>query len=247
MLPRFFAPDAGATASDSGGLVTLPEEEAVHLTRVLRLGPGDQIRVFDGKGREWRGEIAEASRQRAIVRVLDAWTPAREPRIAVTVAMAVLKGDKMDDVVRDSVMLGAAAIIPLVTTRTEISLAAIQRSGRIARWQRIAVASAKQCGRAVVPPIEQPLAFEQFVRQPPTGERFMLVEPGASHGRDLRDLPSPTRAELVIGPEGGWDAAEIEIALATGATAITLGGLTLRADAVPVVALTALRTVWNDL
>lgn len=247
MLPRFFAPDAGASASDNDGLITLPDDEAAHLARVLRLKTGDQIRIFDGCGHEWEAAVAEIGRRQVKVRVTSPVAALREPRLAIDVALAVLKGDKMDDVVRDMVMLGVAQIVPLITARTEISLASIQRSGRVARWQRIAVASAKQCGRAVVPPIREPIAFEQFVRQPPAAARLMLVEPAAGNGQDMRALAPAVAAEILIGPEGGWEAGEIREAIACGATPLTLGQLTLRADAAPMVTLTALRTLWNDL
>ena len=79
--------------------------------------------------------------------------PRSELGVRLTLVVSVLKGDKMDDVVRDAVMLGVTSIRPVVSERSEIGLAAMARSSRIARWQRIAVASAKQCGRAVVPPI----------------------------------------------------------------------------------------------
>ena len=85
------------------------------------------------------------------MRPIEPWHPAPEIAIAVALVISVLKGDKMDDVVRDAVMLGVAGIRPVISERSEISLSTMAKSQRIARWQRIAVASAKQCGRAVVP------------------------------------------------------------------------------------------------
>jgi 16S rRNA (uracil1498-N3)-methyltransferase len=167
--------------------------------------------------------------------------------VAVTLAQAVLKGDKMDDVVRDAVMLGVAAIQPIVTARTEISAAALTRGRRRERWERIAVSAAKQCGRAVVPAILEPQSF------PPPSESllpapvFVLVEPGVSSGLALGDLDAqiPRHATLVVGPEGGWTADEVEAASALGSL-VTLGGRTLRADAMALVALSALFTRWRE-
>ena len=139
-LPRFFAPHA----TDTGASIELPEEESTHLARVLRLPPGARIRVFDGRGREWDATVERVAKQTVAVTLGESAPPAREAGIALTLAIAVLKGDKMDDVVRDAVMLGVTAIQPVVTTRTEVSAAAIERSRRVDRWQRVAVSSSKQ-------------------------------------------------------------------------------------------------------
>lgn len=173
-------------------------------------------------------------------------SPQAEPRVALTLAVAVLKGDKMDDVVRDAVMLGAAGVQPLLSRRTEISAAALARSGRVARWQRIAVSSAKQCGRAVVPPVAEPVTFDAVLTRP--GLKILLVEPerGAG-GIALSEVPDAEAATLIVGPEGGWTDDEIERARAAGCMLLTLGPRTLRADAVPIVAMTALRVRWGDL
>lgn len=245
MVPRFFAPDAGRSGADA--LVTLPEDEALHLTRVMRLKPGDAVRVFDGQGREWRGEVSSVGRQRAVIALVEPIAPVAEPRIPITLAVAVLKGDKMDGVVRDAVMLGATAIQPLVSERTEFSLATIARSRRAERWQRIAIASAKQCGRAVVPPVHQVQAFDAWMGTPVEAERVMLVEPAAGTStRGIAAVPQPNAASLIVGPEGGWTAEELRTAAGANAHLVTMGERTLRADAVPIVALTAVRTLWQD-
>jgi 16S rRNA (uracil1498-N3)-methyltransferase len=186
--------------------------------------------------------------------------------------MAVLKAEKMDDVVRDAVMLGVTAIRPLVTARTEIAAAVIERGGRIARWQRIAIASAKQCGRAVVPAILDAATLHHALGAPggapggtlaggpstegsgersgmPPRLRLLLLEPviSAEPTRTLQQVPRASAVELIVGPEGGWTESEVQSAAAAGAMLVTLGGLTLRADAVPLVAITALRVLWGDL
>ena len=174
---------------------------------------------------------------------------APEARVAVTLAQAVLKGDKMDGVVRDAVMLGVAAIQPIITARTESSTTALERGKRRERWARIAVSSAKQCGRAVVPPILEP---QLFPLQPPAAHTYpspvlILVEPGVASGTPLGTLEAaiPTQATLVVGPEGGWTAEEVEASSALGRL-VTLGGRTLRADAMALVALAAMFTRWRE-
>ena len=95
--------------------------------------------------------------------LLEAREPVPEPCVAVTLGQAVLKGDKMDDVVRDAVMLGVADVLPVVSARSETTLAALRKARRVERWQRIAISSAKQCGRAVVPTVHEPARLTTIV------------------------------------------------------------------------------------
>jgi 16S rRNA (uracil1498-N3)-methyltransferase len=258
--PRFHVPGVNS-AMDR---VELPEDEAEHLVRVLRLGVGDQVDIFDGRGRLWRAEIVQVGKKSAVVRPIEPATPARELALHLTLIVSVLKGDKMDDVVRDAVMLGVTAIRPVVSERSEISLAAMARGTRVARWQRIAVASAKQCGRAVVPAIHDAVSLDWVWSDPSTHGsppvdshslrarpmRLMCVEPAAALG-EVTGVTAITRpaaaADLIVGPEGGWAVAEVAAAHDSGAILMSLGNRTLRADAVPIVALTALLTTWGEL
>ena len=236
---RFFAPAAGVP----GDRVLLPVDEAEHLTRVLRLSSGDRVRVFNGRGAEFEAVVDAADREGVRLTIGAACVPAPEPRVAITLAQAVLKGDKMDDVVRDAVMMGVAAIHPIVTARSEMSLASLTRGRRRERWERIAVSSVKQCGRAVVPSIAEPRKFNADF----PSSVFILVEPNTSAGVPLADLEPtiPGHATLVIGPEGGWTAEELQIAAGLG-TLVTLGQRTLRADAMALVALSAMFAHWGE-
>jgi 16S rRNA (uracil1498-N3)-methyltransferase len=229
--------------------VELPEDEAEHLVRVLRLGVGDEVEVFDGRGGLWRAEVVQAGKKSAAIRALQPLTPARELNVQLTLVASVLKGDKMDDVVRDAVMLGVAAIQPVVSERAETSMAAMARSGRVARWQRIAVASAKQCGRAVVPPIHPVMPIEWYWKEKTAAVRFVCVEPAAALGdvRTVQSVARPPAGHVIVGPEGGWTVPEVAAAHDSGAILMSLGSRTLRADAVPIVALTALLTTWGEM
>lgn len=245
---RFFAPAAGVT----GDRILLPVDEAEHLTRVLRLSSGDRIRVFNGRGAEFEAVIDAADRSGVRLTIGASCTPAPEPRVAVTLVQSVLKGEKMDDVVRDAVMIGVAAVQPILTARSEISSASLTRSRRRERWERIAVSSAKQCGRAVVPPIAEPRQFVASDRSAGAAfpdPVFILVEPNTSAGVALASLDVtqvPDRATLIVGPEGGWTPEEVASAAALG-TLLTLGQRTLRADAMALVALSAMFTRWGEL
>lgn len=248
MNARFYAPDAHAP----GDVISLPDDEAEHLSRVLRLKRGDPLVVFNGRGLAFEATVYSTRKAGAEVLIGDPCAAAPEPRVAITLVQSVLKGDKMDDVVRDAVMIGVAAIQPIVATRSEVTQASLARGRRRERWQRIAVSSAKQCGRALVPVILAPEPFEAvdaFIDdgQLP-GPALMLTEPNAAADTvALGDLDAgpPREASLLIGPEGGWTAQEI--AMASGrCRLVTLGARTIRGDAMALVAVSALFAKWGE-
>jgi 16S rRNA (uracil1498-N3)-methyltransferase len=243
VLPRFLA----ASIDVEAGTARLTLDEARHLAQVLRLSAGDEIAVFDGSGREFRARVEAIGRDGATARLIEEHEPAPEPAVRITLAQAALKGERMDDVVRDATMMGVAAIEPLVTEHTVAHL----KPGRAPdRWRRIAVASAKQCRRAVVPKIGEGATLTDWLVRDTAAQRLILVEPSASvegHPVSVVQGERPADAIVLIGPEGGWSEAEITAAVAAGYLPITLGRRTLRADAMPIVALGVLQFLWSDL
>jgi 16S rRNA (uracil1498-N3)-methyltransferase len=244
---RFFAPtfDAGDET------VVLPKDEAEHPTRVLRLGAGDTVAIFDGRGQEFLARVLAADRRNVRLQLVSRVDPVPEATVPITLVQAVVKSEKMDDIVRDAVMLGVSAIQPVVTARTEVTVAALGRMGRVDRWKRVALASVKQSRRAVVPEIRGPLTFDIWLDDPRPAATLMLVEPGAGAAAEplsaLRDEVIPSDAAVVVGPEGGWTAAECAAARAKGLRLVTLGHRTLRADAVPIAGISVLQFLWGDL
>ena len=158
-LPRFLAPSLDPASPD----VTLPVEEARHLTRVLRLSSGSRVAVFDGKGREFLATVKSASRDRVTLRLEGAVEAVPDPRIPITLAQAILKGDKMDDVVRDATMMGVVEIVPLLSEHISVKPAAIAKGKPEERWTRVAIASAKQCRRATIPAVRPPIDLGSWI------------------------------------------------------------------------------------
>jgi len=241
---RFYAPNFS-----SSGEVQLPEDEAQHLSRVLRLKAGDEIAVFDGLGREALARVASIASRRVSVQVVEPRAAAPEPRVAVTLAQALLKSDKMDRVIRDAVMLGVAAVQPFVSRRTDVPMKAVEKGGRQDRWDRTVISSVKQSGRAVVPPVHETQQFEELL-QSTAGTRLMFVEPtAASDARDVTSLEGqqPSEVIVMVGPEGGWDPREVADAAAAGVTLLSFGARVLRADAAGAAVISVLRYIWRDL
>jgi len=245
LRPRFLAPDL-----DPGALETqLPADESRHLTRVLRLGVEAIVSVFDGRGHECLAQVVGVRDSRVTLRILESIAPVAEPAVALTLIQAVLKGTAMDDVVRDATMMGAVRIQPVLSEHVAVKSSMALRPENVERWRRVAVASAKQSRRATIPEIAEPMTLDRALHADVAGRRLMFVEPSA--GRDTRsprsllDQPAPSGVELLIGPEGGWAVEEIDMAEARGATLVSLGSLTLRADAAPIAAIAVVRALWD--
>ncbi len=249
---RFYAPPS-AFAPDGAGVV-LSEEESRHLRDVLRLRGGDEAYVFDGEGREFACVVAEPGGRRGAARLevrglSDA--PSPESPLELTLAVALLKGEKFDLVVQKATELGVARITPVLTKRADVRPRdAGDASKRIERWRRLALEAAKQSGRARVPSVVEPLAFESVVKDEASADslRVMFAERG---GVGLDGLPRgsvpPTVVTALVGPEGGWDDEEIGLARARGWTVVTLGGRTLRAETAAVTVCALLQHLFGDL
>lgn len=235
--PRVYVPELTAAAdfetSRPYARIALSETESHHITRVMRVKSGDAIIIFDGRGRSWDAEIVDAGK-RATAKITAARPAPEQLPARVSLAIGLLKGDAMDDVVRDATALGVSEIIPMVTSHVVVPKRA--RNGEaIGRWQRVAVASAKQCGQVMLPLISDVSAFDDVLRRD-ISTKLMCIEP-ALGGSDVSAIVSDSIL-IVIGPEGGWSVDEIAAARAAGCHAITLGPLTLRAELAPIVAIT---------
>jgi 16S rRNA (uracil1498-N3)-methyltransferase len=252
-MHRFFAPSL-----DPGDeTVVLPRDEGEHLTRVLRLGVGDTVSVFDGRGHEFLARIASVLRRDVRVQLVSRIEAAAEASVPITLVQAVLKADKMDEIVRDAVMLGVAAVQPIVTRRSETTIAGLVKSAKLERWRRVALASVKQSRRATLPDVRVPLTLDHYLDEPAAALRLMLVEPNADTESEdapavepvsaFHRQPAPPDAALFVGPEGGWSEQERVVAHDRGVRLVTLGHRTLRADAVPIAAISVLQFLWGDL
>lgn len=247
VMHRFYAPDA----SSSGLAVQLPTSEANQLRAVLRLRPGASVCVFNGRGGEYEARVDTVGRNNVTVRTLEQRQPVPEPTVNLTLAMSILKGRAMDIVVRDATMLGASEIQPIVTTHSHATPTTVGLNRVVSRWQAIAISSAKQCRRAVVPEIKPVAPLSHLLEQPPSPLNLFLVEPTLEVPHEsLRVLAGrsvPSMATVAIGPEGGWSGDEVRMAVTAGFTLVTLGPRTLRADATPLVTLSVLQYLWEEL
>jgi 16S rRNA (uracil1498-N3)-methyltransferase len=243
--PRRFtvAPDRVA-----GDRVAFDADETRHLARVLRLGPGDVVLAADGAGREYTVRL-DALGETATGTVLGTSAGAAESSLDLTLLQAVPRGDRMETIVRAATELGVRRVVPVLGARTVVRLDAARAAGRAARWQRVAREAAKQCGRAVVPEVAAPCALgEACARVADAALRLCLWEGDApSLDEVLARVEAPRAAAVLVGPEGGLAAAEVEAARAFGFAAASLGPRILRTDTAGVVAVALLQFRFGDL
>ena len=223
-VPRLHVPGLPPT-----GRVRLPEEEGHHLVRVLRARPGDPVRLFDGLGREVECTVVDAGKPGAIVEItreLEAPRPARE----VVLCTSIPRGDRMEWLVEKAVEAGVAAILPLAAERSVRKEAG---ANSMRRWARAATEAAKQCGRASVPEIAEPMELADAIVRTAAATR-VAATPGV--GARLGDvLPAAGSVAVFIGPEGGFEPRETALLAEAGARPFGLGPLVLRIETAAVV------------
>src|ERR1041385_670390 len=231
---RFYAPPSAFKQNT----VTLVEDEARHLREVLRLKPGDEVYVFNGAGKEFLSRIEEARRDTSSLAVIREVEPARpESHLQLTLATALLKGEKFDLVVQKTTELGVNQIVPVITRHADIRLRdEPDAAKRVKRWQRIAMEAAKQSGRAVVPNVKEPLKFESLITSDEQNNRLLFAERNGQSLTTVADaLLKSQPLTALVGSEGGWSDQELQAASEAGWHIVTLGGRTQRAETAAIV------------
>jgi 16S rRNA (uracil1498-N3)-methyltransferase len=230
------------------GRVTFDADESRHLARVLRLRPGDTVVATDGAGRDYTVRL-ETVGDAATGTVLDAVAGTRESPLAITLVQGVPKGDKMETIVRAATELGVARVWPALCERTIIQLEPSRWRERARRWQRVAREAAKQCGRAVIPEVDAPRPLaEWLVAREPSDLAVCLWEGGgAPFGELLAAAGMPRSAIVVVGPEGGLAAAEVDAARAHGLAVASLGPRILRTETAGPAIIALLQARFGDL
>jgi 16S rRNA (uracil1498-N3)-methyltransferase len=231
--------------------VTITGEEAVHLYRVLRLRPGAIIEVGDGKGHSFRAELISAEPRLSRARILEPILHDREPKLPLILAQALVKGEKMDLIIQKGTELGVHTFVPFTSERGVVKLEGEKAERRRERWERIAREAAKQCGRTVVPRVEGPAALEDVLTRYGR-EDFLIILPWEGENNQglntvLSCASQRTGVVVVIGPEGGFEGEEVEMAREKGAQVVSLGPRILRAETAALAVVTMTLYAAGDL
>ena len=221
--------------------------EAHHLTRVLRVEPGQRYEISDNEAL-YLAEVELAGKDRVVFRVIETLDPGG-PEASVTLLASLVKFDRFEWMVEKATELGAAAIVPVNAARSEKGLAT-GAARRVERWRKIALEGSQQCRRRRMPVICAPEDFAQALRR--TAQfRYLLDElPGApallSSLPPLGERPPAASVAVLAGPEGGWTDQERSAAAGAGWRAVSLGRLILRAETAALAALAVIGAAWQD-
>jgi 16S rRNA (uracil1498-N3)-methyltransferase len=231
-----------------GGRVTFDGDESHHLTRVLRLRPGDTVVATAGAGRDYTVRL-ETVGPAATGTVLAEAAGVPPSPLAVTLVQGVPKGDTMETIVRAATELGVARVRPALCARTVVRLEAARWRDRARRWQRVAREAAKQSGRAVIPEVEPPRPLAEWLDAGDPADLTLCAWEGggAPLAGVLADAGAPRAALVVVGPEGGLAGDEVEAARARGLTVVSLGPRILRAETAGPALVAILQSRFGDL
>lgn len=231
-----------------GAQVALPAQAANHVARVLRLQPGDPVTLFNGDGNDYPARLVEVTARAVSARTETRMATDRESPLRITLAQSLARGEKMDWIVQKAVELGVAAIVPLLTERSEVKLDDQRAAKRLEHWRAIVIAACEQSGRAVIPTIAAPLPLDKWLatRHAVENEACLVLQPG--DGMHPRALPPTTRAAtLAIGPEGGFGERDLAVLHAVGFRSLALGPRILRTETAGIAAAAALQAIYGDL
>ncbi len=239
-MSRFFvAPPAGDTAVLCG-------DEAHHIARVLRMRAGEELTLCDGAGTDYRCRIISITDGEVVADVLERVPTASEPCVAVTVYQGLPKSEKMELIIQKCVEIGAVRIVPVAMSRSVVKLTAAEGSKKAARWQKIAASAAEQSGRGIIPAVAEPISFRQLLAAVADENAVTFYEGGGAPLDTLVNTDT-RQVSLVVGPEGGFDPAEIEQLRAAGARIATLGPRILRCETAPLVALSIVMQLTGNM
>lgn len=231
-MPRFFA----QREAFSDKTVTISGEDALHISRALRMKKGEPLTVSDGAGIDFDCEISEIAQKTVLLNILRSYPSPSEAAVEITLYQGVPKAGKLDYIVQKATEIGVARIVPVLTRRC---VGVLEKDAKLDRLRKIALEAAKQSNRAAVPEVTAQISFSQAVERLKTADLALIPYEAAGQppAKDaIRSKAAPKTAAILIGPEGGFEESEVCAARAAGALPLTLGRRILRTETAGLVA-----------
>jgi 16S rRNA (uracil1498-N3)-methyltransferase len=223
--------------------IVLEPDASRHLARVLRVGVGDAVTLFDGSGGEYPATITAIDKHTVSVLTGSHLPREAESNLAIHLGIAVSRGERMDWVVQKATELGVASLTPLLTERTGVKLSGERAAKKIQHWQQVAISACEQCGRNRPPHVQPTLALEHWLATTVAEAKFVL-----HHRADpIATGTAPASVALLIGPEGGLSEREIALAEQAGFVSLLLGPRIMRTETAPLAAIAILQGWWGDM
>lgn len=228
-----------------GESLELSDQAGQHVGTVLRMQVGEQLTLFPGDNREFKATIETVKKKSVTVSLQSEQTVNRESPLPIHLAQAISKGERMELVMQKAVELGVTSITPIFSERCVVKLDAERMAKKVHQWQAIAIAACEQSGRNVVPTVHQPVTLEAYVLKDAATLKLILDPQSANSWRNLAFKDQTL--SLLIGPEGGLSATEIQFAGAQGYQGLSLGPRILRTETAAITVLSLLQAVGGDL
>ena len=241
-IPRIYHPEALAGQS----LCTLSEDAANHVGRVLRMGEGAGLILFDGSNHIFHATLETVNKKQITARIRHSEADDRESPLPIHLGQVISRGDRMEFTIQKSVELGVTTITPLWSERCGVKLEGERQDKKLQQWQKIAIAACEQCGRNVVPEIRPIMKLTDWCKEQ-DGMLKLNLHPRAKYS--IKSLPHVPKAgvRLLIGSEGGLSPEEIAMTEQQGFTEILLGKRILRTETASLATISALQLLYGDL
>lgn len=230
---------------DTGQLLALSPEASQHVGVVLRMQVGEHLTLFCGDNREFEATIEAVKKKQVIVAVGSINDINRESPLAIHLAQAISKGERMELVMQKAAELGVASIIPVITERCVVKLDNERMTKKLNQWQSIVIAACEQSGRNKIPIVHSPMTLSRFMEHVDSELRFILHPSGNKTWRDYTIGASDIT--VLIGPEGGLSEQEVQYTFKHGFQPLSLGPRILRTETAAITALSVLQAVGGDL
>ncbi len=228
-----------------GEIISLPPDTSHHLRNVLKRAMQDKIIVFNGKGGNYHGKIVDDSKKGVSIVINEFDQENIESTLNLNLGQALIKPDHMDLIIQKSVEIGASAVTPLITKRSVIKLSTERMANKLRHWRQIAVSASEQSGRTNIMRVNEPTKFSSWIESKEQGLNIYLHPTNAQR---IEDLPLKAKSvNLLIGPEGGFDTAEIHFLQSTNWYSISLGRRILRAETASITMLSILQHRFGDM
>lgn len=238
-IPRLYFPDFAVTSDP----IALPLPVVRHIVQVLRLKVGATIQVFDGVGAEYEATLTHVAKREAMMQLGARIENTAESPLQITLLQGVSRGERMDYALQKAVEMGVNHIIPVETERCNVNLSQGRDAKRWAHWEGVIISACEQSGRAILPTLS-PIMDIQTAISACDSVLLLVLDPLAEQG--WQGLAAPKSVAVLIGPEGGLDDKEIEIACEARFERIRFGPRILRTETASVAALAVIQTLWGD-
>lgn len=241
-IPRIYHPEllSGKTTCILG------DDATNHVGRVLRMGEGQELILFDGSNHIFNAKITSATKKKVEVEITSSELDDRESNLPIHLGQVISRGDRMEFTIQKSVELGVNVITPLWSERCGVKLNGDRLDKKLQQWRKIAIAACEQCGRNVIPEIRPVMKLMDWSQE--QDEMLKLnLHPRAKY--TIKNLPNVPQAgvRLLIGSEGGLSAEEIAMTEQQGFTEVLLGKRILRTETASLATITALQVCFGDL